>query len=148
MSSRESLSQKERKTLLIASHYMEYILDIIKRAIKWISLNERNPKSVLYTLDEHVSCWMFWEERGDRTQRVRPLFFFALKKIVFAGSPCWRMFWEERSEISRRASTPFCRPATHRPIWGPTSGAAPAQNIHPNVCPTCLGQSFDTTFHV
>ena len=43
----------------------------------------RKSKSMLYTLDEHMSYRMFWKEGGDRTQRVRPLFFFTPKKSCF-----------------------------------------------------------------
>ena len=82
MSSRESLSQKERKTLLIASHYMEYILDIIKRAIKWISLNEGNL-NLCFTLSTRMCLAGCFEKKEATEPREFDPFFFTLKKSCF-----------------------------------------------------------------
>ena len=134
----------KRKEILLSLLLIIQSLYIIKIAMKWISLNE-GKLNLCFTLSSSMCLSRCFEATEPR--EPDPFSYLTHKKGCFRRL-AWRMFWEERSEISRRASTPFCRPATHRPIWGPTSGAAPAQNIHPNVCPTCLGHSFDTTFHV
>ena len=91
MISRASLSQKEGNTLLIASHYMEYSLDIIKGAIKWISQNEGNL-NLCFTLSTSMClAGCFEKKEATEPREFDPFSFSPLKKVVFAGLP-WRMF--------------------------------------------------------
>ena len=82
MSSRASLSEKEGNTLLIASHYMEYIQDKNKRAITWISLNEGNL-NLCFTLSTSMFLAGCFEKKEATEPREFDPFFFTLKKSCF-----------------------------------------------------------------
>ena len=79
MISRASLSQKEGNTLLIASHYMEYSLDIIKGAIKWISLHEGNL-NLCFTLSTSMClAGCFEKKEATEPREFDPFSFLPLK---------------------------------------------------------------------